>query len=151
MAQQPTQVTYRVARVIAAALPTGVLLFWGVAWFITGGGRRALLPSSPLPADTAFWIWGATAVAGLAGALFLRTRVVQAVEQATRMGGRLRTETIAQNQALLMIAWALLEVPGLIAGVFFLLLAARNLLWAAALFYLVGVALTFPRPEWYGE
>ncbi len=151
MAQQATQVSYRVARVIAAALPMGVLLFWAVSWFLTRGGRTAILPTAPFPAGTAFWIWGATAVAGFAAALFLRGRVMQATEQATRMGGRLTSETIGQNQVQLMIAWALLELPALIAGVFFLLLATRDLLWSAALFYLLGVALTFPRPEWYGE
>ncbi len=44
---------------------------------------------------------------------------------------------------------ALLEAPALLSGVFFLLFALMPILWAAVPVYLLGVAVTFPRAEWF--
>lgn len=149
---QPTKpIDYRTSSMIAGALPMGVLLFWVVGWFVTEGGRTGLLPpSSSLSPQLAFWIWGISALVALAGALALRARVVRTVEVARRREGRVPPDLIMQLHPTLMAAWALLEAPALMAGVFFLLLAAREILWPAAVLYLLGVALTFPRPEWFG-
>ncbi len=113
--------------------------------------RTGLLQSSsPLSPQVAFWIWGVSALASLAGALALRARVVRMVEGARQREGRVPRDLMVQLHPTRLGAWALLEAPALMAGVFFLLLAARDILYPAAVLYFLGVALTFPRPEWFG-
>ncbi len=148
---QPTRpIDYRTSSLIAGALPAGVLLFWLIGWFVTQGGRVGLASVEGMAPRLAFWIWGISALGALAAALALRARVVRAVDDARGREGRVPPGLMAQLHPTLMIAWALLEAPALMAGVFFLLLAAREILWPAAVLYLLGVALTFPRPEWFG-
>lgn len=40
MATIPAQANLRTARIIAAALAFGVITFWLIIWFLTGGGVR---------------------------------------------------------------------------------------------------------------
>ncbi len=136
----------RTARVIAGALPTGVVLFWIVGWIVTKGGTVGVAPEA-LDHDPALWLWSAAALAGFAGALFFRGRALQVVEAAA--GRPPSPATAAQVQGNLLVAWALLELPALLSGVFFLLLATSSILWGAVPVYLIGVAVTFPRPEWF--
>ncbi len=137
----------RMARIIAASLPTGVALFWAVAWVVTKSGSVGVAPQA-LGADPALWLWSAVALAGFAGALLFRGRASEIAERAASRPWS--AQSAAQVQTNLLVAWALLEAPALLSGVFFLLLATPRLLWGAVPVYLLGVAVTFPRPEWFG-
>ncbi len=141
-----SQAALRTARLIAAALPTGVVLFWIVGWVVTKRGTLGVAPQA-LAHDPALWIWSAAALAGFVGALFFRGRAVQVAEAAA--GRPPSPATALQVQGNLIIAWALLEAPALLSGVFFILLATTPILWGAVPVYLVGVAVTFPRTEWF--
>ncbi len=140
------QAPLRTARMIATALPAGVVLFWIVGWIITKGGAAGIIGEA-FARDTILWIWSAVALLGFAGALFFRGRAVQVAEAAA--GRPPSPATAGEVQATLIVAWALLEAPALLSGVFFLLFALTPILWAAVPVYLMGVAVTFPRAEWF--
>ena len=92
------------------------------------------------------------ALGGFLAALVFRGRAVDAAAGRRPPGGRSDVVgSAAQVQAQLIIAWALLEGPALLAGVLFMLLASQPLLSAAAVVYGIGVAMTFPRAEWFGD
>lgn len=140
----------RSARVIAAALAGGVVMFWIIAWVVlTGGGRVGLSPEA-VPSETALWIWAAAALAGLAGALIFRGRALAAGGTASRADrGPLSPKEAGSVQTNLIIAWALLEGPALLSAVFFSLLAEPGILWPGIAVFALGMALTFPRAEWF--
>jgi len=127
---------WRSARVIALALPAGVLVFWVIAWFLTNAGERGLSPGL-LRGDVATWTWAVVALAGFLGAFVFRGRALQAADPSRVL-------------STLIVAWALLEGPALLGGLLFLLLAANGILLGAACVYAMGLVLTFPRAEWFG-
>lgn len=138
-----------VARIIASALAGGVVLFWIVAWVLTGGGQEGLAPDLALSPQLLFWLWAVVALCGFAGALVFRSRAVRAVESSRSPRGTEGARPgAAQVQTNLIVAWALLEGPALLGGVFFLLIASWQVLSTAALLYGIGLVLTFPRAEW---
>jgi hypothetical protein len=147
--EQRLDLALKVSRIIAGALAGGVLLFWIFTWVLTGGGQEGFEPGV-LPPRLAFWLWAAVALGSFAAALVFRGRAVQA-------GGPSRAPgedeggpaPAARVQTNLVIAWALLEGPALMAGVFFLLIASLQILSTAILVYGIGMALTFPRAEWF--
>src|SRR5688500_3018336 len=106
------EASFKTARMIAIALATGVVMFWLVAWLLTDGGRTPISPDA-FDASLGFWVWAA-ALAGLFGALSFRRKALQSVDAV---------------QPNLIIAWALLEGPALLAGVAFLLSGARTILF----------------------
>lgn len=124
------------SRIIASSLPLGVVAFWAIAWFMTEGGSTGWNPDA-LPGALALGVWAAAAVAGFAAALLFLRRATEGPGPAETSG--------------LIIGWAALEGPALLAGVFFLLLGDVRLLLAAGAVYLVGVVLTFPRAGWFTE
>lgn len=148
--QQRLQPSLRTARIIAGALPGGVVLFWIVGWVITGGGQAGTVLEALSP-EQAFWLWVVAALVGFSGALFFRNRALRVVEGFARDGEGPAIEMVGAVQTNLIIAWTLLEGPALLSGVFFVLLAMKQVLWIAVPLYLVGVILTFPRVEWFGE
>lgn len=137
------------ARLIALALLMGVLLFAGAAVWMTDPGAI-----EPLDAETARWMvlgWGAVAVACAAGWYVLRRK---AVEQQTSTRG-LRdihhgdVEGPGPTFGLLVAAWALAEAIG-ITGVTVALLTGRiEPLVGGVLGTTLGIALSWPRPEWF--
>ncbi len=137
------------ARLIALALLMGVLLFAGVAVWMTDQGAV-----EPLDAETARWMvlgWGAVAVVCAAGWYLLRR---QALERLTSTRG-LRdihhgdVEGPGPAFGLLVAAWALAEAIG-ITGVTVALLTGRiEPLVGGVLGTALGVALSWPRPEWF--
>lgn len=144
---EQSQVALRTARMIAAAMPAGVVLFWAIGWFLTNGGETGLSPRAFSP-GAALYIWAAAALAGVAGSLAFRGRALRAIEgDAARPPS---PATLGQVQGSLVIAWALVEAPALLAGVFFLLVGTKPLLLGAAAVYLLGLVRTFPRAEWFG-
>jgi hypothetical protein len=149
--EQTAQQRLRVPRIVAGACAAGVTVVWVVGWILTAGGRAGLAGSAALPAEFGLGIWAATALAGVAGALFLRSRTVQLRAGARDAGvPALSDESLVRAQAGLIVAAALLEGPALVSGIFFLLIGARLILWAGVAVYLVGLVMTYPRAEWFG-
>jgi hypothetical protein len=122
------------SRIIAAALPLGVAVFWAVAWVLTEGGSRGWSPDA-MSGKLALAVWGAAAFACFTAALLFVRRAVEGPGPA--------------EASSLVVAWALLEGPALLAGVLFLLLGDLRLLAAAGVVYVVGLVLTFPRAAWF--
>lgn len=137
------------ARIIAVALASGVAVFWIVGWVWTEGGRVGIAPET-LALNVALWILAGALATGLLAALAVRGRVVAMVEEALRAERALSAQEIGAVQTNLIISWTLLEVPALLSGVLFLLLAETAILGLAVPVYALGVALTFPRSEWFG-
>lgn len=140
------------ARLIALSLTFGVILFWVVGWVVTGAGTEGLASGGELSPGLLFLIWVALAIPGFAAALVFRGRALSALSGEAGGGGTGTSgdpTSVAQTQ--LIIAWVLLEGPALAGGVFYLLTAEGQFVLAGALVFLVGMAITFPRREWYEE
>ena len=138
----------RSARIVLLAMPVGVVLFWAVAFVMTRAGIAPLAPEA-FDARTAATIWTGLALAGLGGALFMRNLAVSRSEEARRTG-QPEGVRLGALTSQLIIAGALLEAPGLLAGIIYLYLGLDAVLVYAAPIYLLGVALTLPRAEWFG-
>jgi hypothetical protein len=136
-----------VARVIALALPLGVLAFWVIAWVMTDGGARGRAQGG-LDPRLAFWAWAALALGGLGAALVLRGRAVAIAEESARAGAA--GARAGEVQTALVMAWALLETQALLAGVLLLAFGLEQIVVYAGIVYGVGLLLTFPRAEWWG-
>ena|SRR5690606_14780751 len=137
-----------VGRILASALASGVLVFWVVGWVLTGGGAAGIAPEA-LPPRVALLVWAAVAVPSFGAALVFRGRALRVTERPAGGSGDDAAERAAHVQTNLVIAWALLESAALLAGTLFLLIGTRELLLAAVPVYLLGVAVTFPRADWY--
>jgi hypothetical protein len=140
----------RSARLIAIVLSAGVVMFWIIAWVVlTEGGRGGMAPGA-ISRELALWIWGATALAGLAAAMLFRGRALDVAGTASRAEpAPLSAEEAGAVQTNLIIAWALLEGPALLSAVFFSMLADAQILWLGAAVFAGGMALTFPRAKWF--
>ncbi|MEX2528675.1 MAG: hypothetical protein WEA09_13665 [Gemmatimonadota bacterium] len=125
------------ARVLAGALMSSPILLWVAGWVLTEGGTRPMLEPGSLSPSLAFVIWAAVALPAFAAALALRSRA----EALAKRPGRALTY--------LLVAWALLEGSALLSGVFFVLLAIPRFIWTGALVFLLGMAFTFPRADWF--
>lgn len=141
---------FTTARIIAASLAGGVALFWILGWVLTGGGTEGFTPEV-LPQDIAFWISFGALVVGFAAALTFRNRAVSLVWGPGRNAGASGTPDGGAVQTNLIISWAMLEGPALLCGVLFLLVADHRILWIATPVHALGVVLTFPRAEWFGD
>jgi|GEM_PF-1357859 len=150
MGGEPAQPGLATARILAIALPAGVTMFWIVGWVLTGGGSEGIAPDA-LSSEAALWILVGALVVGFAGALVFRGRAVGVSESPGRTDRELAVEEADSVQKNLVICWALLEAPALLSVVLFLLLAENLLLWVAVPAYALGVLVTFPRGEWFGE
>ncbi|HEX7118411.1 MAG TPA: hypothetical protein VF212_06465 [Longimicrobiales bacterium] len=148
--QQSTQPHLRDARIVAGSLAAGVALFWIVGWLKTSGGEVGIAPDA-VTAELAFWIWAGAAILGFAAALAFRGRALRIVERSTGEESGPPIGELRAVQTNLVISWALLEGPALLSAVFYLLTASERILWAAVPVYAIGVAVTFPRAEWFGE
>ena len=111
------------ARIIAGSFVLGVVLFWVVVWVVRSAGGRSGEGVTPT-AELQFWIWAAVALTNLAGALFFRGRALQVVEGRQTGSGPPGAESLTRVQANLISAWALVEAPAILAGVFFFLSGA---------------------------
>lgn len=149
---RPTQASpLQVARIIGAAMPIGVIALWLVAWFVSRGGAEPMWNES---VDDGVALLGLTALmlAALVGALVMRARVVRMVEEAQRDArGEARATLPARVSQTLIIAWGLLEMPALASGVALLLLGLEQVILYVAPLYFLGIALTYPRAEWFGQ
>ena len=138
------------ARILAAALAAGPVLLWAVAWLLVRAQGGGLAASAPLTTRAALSVWGVAAVLGFGGALLLRSRAERRVVEARRSGDVDRIAAACDRvQALLIVAWALLEGPAVLAGALYLMLGDSQLILAAFPVLAFGMLLTFPRPEWF--
>lgn len=140
------------ARVLAVALAAGPVLLWIVAYVVVTARGGGLAASAPLTTGAALSAWGVAAVLGFGGALLLRSRARARARAARRSGDPEEVARASDRvQALLLLAWALLEGPAVLAGAFYLMLGDAQLIVAAVPVLAFGVLLTFPRPEWFPE
>lgn len=141
----------RSARVVVGALLAGPLAFFGLASFLIGHFGGGMLPAdAELTPGQAFWIWVAIAIGCFVPALMLRSRVVSRVEASRFVSDPVEaSEALGEIQTYLVIAGALIEMPALLGGVFFLLYAASDFLWVGLAVLAVGAAVAFPRAEWF--
>ena len=138
------------ARILAVALAAGPVLMWIISWFVLRASGGGLASDAPLTPGAAMSAWGIAAVLGFGVALLLRSRAQEAAREALGASG-VEEAAPAQDrvQVLLVLAWALLEAPAVLAGAFYLMLGDTDLIVAAAPVLAFGVLLTFPRPEWF--
>ena len=134
-------------RTIALAMPFGVLSFWVVSLAL----RSAQEPGPILGLDPGVVVNLVLGLmlAALVTALMLRVRAVAEGEVVRREGAH-EPARLAGLRSKLIVSWALLEAPALLAGVVHFLSGVEPVLWWVGPVYLIGVALTFPRAEWYG-
>jgi len=137
------------ARVVALAMALGAVLLWVVAWFIVGREGSGMARTAFLGPRAALELYGLAAAGGLLGALALRGRAVRAGREARRSGEEGPWAAAARVQGGLLVAWALLEGPGVLAGVFYLLFGYRRIVLLAVPVLAIGFVLTFPRREWF--
>jgi hypothetical protein len=101
------------ARIIHAAMVTGVLLFWGVAWYV---GEARSMPSSALPDRRVLYVALFLMAAVLfAGAAFAARRIP------TPAAGTTQDEWWQANLGRAIVVWALVEAPALLALVAYFL------------------------------
>lgn len=131
----PRQDPFQITRLIVLVLAGGVFMFWLVAWVLTDGGAAGLQPDV-LAGSLALVVWAAVALPAFGGALYFGRRA--AIEG-------------AQAQTFTIVAHALLEGPALLGGVFFLLLGTTPVVWVALPVYVLGLALTWPSPDWFTD
>ena len=141
----------KTARVLAAAMTFGVVALWVAAWLVSKGGRTPIVPEQSLSELTALILWGALAAAGFAGALVMLRGAAALAESERASGQSVAAATSATIQTRLIIAWALLEGPGLLGGIALLCFGMRAVLFTAIVVFLLGMALTAPRAEWFGQ
>jgi hypothetical protein len=137
------------ARILAASLAMGAVVFWIVGMVVTGGGGEGISPAIA-PTGLALAILLVAFAVGTAGALVFRGRAAGIGENADRLDRAMTAQEMAAVQSNLVVSWALIEAPALFSGVFFLLLGEIVILGLAVPIYAAGVALTFPRAEWFG-
>ena len=101
------------ARIIHAALVLGIMMFWGVAWFI---GRAATMPVSALPDRRVLYL-----------GLFLISAVLfgAAMYTASRLTpprpGTSQDDWWRANLGRVILVWTLVETPALVGTVAYVL------------------------------
>lgn len=133
-------------RIIGGSLGAGVTLFAGVSWLL----NRQEGPRPPTADPTLlFNVWLAVAVgAMLAAILFWRARVEPLLDERVTRDERLRRA--GELQTNVVIVWALMEAPALLAVVVYYLydLALAGVLGVALMW--AALAVTWPKREWFG-
>ena len=120
------------ARIVAAGMMTGVVVLWLSVGFVLKRPTTAL----PVSETVAAVGYAVIALAAMTAAFVIQRNAVDQTSQAA----------VYQR---LVIAWTLLEVPAIFAGVCSLVFGARTLLAGAALIYFAGMFKTFPRADWF--
>jgi hypothetical protein len=137
-------------RIIGASLGVGITLFAGVSWVVhQQGGPVASLPLDPdLVANLLLLV---TVVALAASIVLWRVRVAPLLERGRRGSGDPDgAELGAELQSRIILCWALVEAPAMLAViVYFLQGSAWAGLFGVALIW-IALGLTWPKREWFG-
>jgi hypothetical protein len=136
----------RVSRILGMSLLFGVLLFAGIVYVLTGSG-------SAIDGGEADWQF-------LIKAWYVVAAVLVAAWYLLWRKATCHTESPASRPAaggpervirLLIIAWAMLEGAALLGVTVALLTGQRSMLTAAVVLMLAGMAVSFPRAEWFAS
>lgn len=146
----PRQSAFQVTRIVASALAIAVGALWCVAWVLTDGGALGIDPDSISDAD-ALIAWASIALPGFAGALYFRSRAAASAERRPSPADRPDAAKHRRAQSSAIVAQALLEGPAVLGGVFFMLIGTSPVVAVALPVYLLGLMLTWPQREWFGE
>jgi hypothetical protein len=150
MTRMPRRSGFQGTRLVVFGLAVGVGGLWGVAWVLTDGGVLGISPGI-ISGDAALLAWAAVGLPGFAAALYFRGRAAAVRQPGTSSSDSPTTADHRYAQTCGIIAHALLQGPALLGGVFFLLLGASPVVRVALPVYLLGVMLTWPQREWFGE
>jgi hypothetical protein len=147
MATQSVDQVFKTSALITRALILGQLLFGAVAWFITDKGAGA---SDPDLVNKLTYVWFGLIVVGVLGAFVLQQRIGGIAGSPTSLqkirDGQL---TPAQVQSQIVVMWGLLEAPGLLGIVIFLLSGSLPVLLAALGYVVLCAVVFFPRRVWF--
>lgn len=150
--EQTTVPRFASGRIVYFALLQGVVLIWAIAYFLTSGGAAPFGDGFPISTPSLIILYLLSAVGGLAAALHFR-RKSRAIHESARSTGAAAPsgEAVAQIQTNMIISWAILEGAAIVGAVLFLIAGPMEILYTAAVIYVIGLVLTAPRREWYGE
>lgn len=137
--------TLLAARIIAAAMLLGVVIFAVVAWFFLGDAFGTVDPDG---ASLLYAIWVGSTVAGIGGWWFFRNRAMDATTARFR-AGKEPGEVAVVVLRRLIVAWALLEAVALFGIVVYGLTGRTTALLASLLLMGFGVAVTWPQDAWF--
>lgn len=137
--------TLLAARIIAAAMLLGVVIFAVVAWFFLGDAFGTVDRDA---ASLLYAVWVGVAVAGIVGWSFARRKAMDATTGRSRAGVE-PGEAAAAALRRLIVAWALLEVVAMFGIIVYGLTGRTTALLASVLLMGFGVAVTWPRSEWF--
>ena len=137
--------TLLAARIIAAAMLLGVVVFAVVAWLFLGD---AFGPVDREGASVLYTIWVVTAVAGIGGWWYFRRKAMDATTARSRTGME-PGEVAAAVLRRLIAAWALLEAVALFGIIVYGLTGRTTALLASVLLMGLGVAVTWPQEAWF--
>ena len=147
MATQSVDQVFKTSKLITRALILGQLLFGAVAWFVTDKGAAA---GDPNLINKLTYVWFGLIIVGVIGAFFLQQRIgAIAGSPANLEKIRAGQLTPAQVQSQIVVMWALLEAPGLLGIVIFLLSGALPVLLAALGYIVLCAVVFFPRRVWF--
>src|SRR5690554_5287365 len=146
MAQRPTPELLR-ARVIYMAMIFGVVLMWIVIFVVLSGMNES---ESILDGTIALLLVIVISLGAFAAALFFRSRAAAAAGTAGSAPNQSQKDVSAVYTNLI-VAWALLEGPALMAAVLFMLTNTTAVLLVGAVVFLTGYWMTFPKAEWFED
>ena len=147
--KSPSTPNIQTARIICGALMGGVVLFWAVAFAVSAG--QGLGAELPLDSTVLLAIVLAISLGAFGAAFVFRSKAVRAATGTARSNSQASTADSSGVLTNLIIAWALLEGQALMAGVLFMLTGNATYLIIPALVFIIGFAVTFPRPDWFAR
>lgn len=137
--------TLLAARIIAAAMLLGVVIFAIVAWFFLGDAFGRVDSGA---ASLLYVVWVGVAVAGIVGWSFARRKAMDATTARSRTGVEPGEASVVVLRRLI-VAWVLLEIVAMFGIVVYGLTGRTTALLASVLLMGFGVAVTWPQEEWF--
>ncbi|MGH7474892.1 MAG: hypothetical protein ACRELD_01245 [Longimicrobiales bacterium] len=139
----------RLVRIICYALGGGALLFAALALSLEASGRVPL-EEPPLDPVLLLLMWAGVTLAAIAAAAVALQGPTHWHENAT-IRERARNGTLRARDLMnrLVIGWALLESVALLGITVFLLSGQRVALYVGLGAFLLGLARTYPKDEWF--
>ena len=150
----------REGRLAATVVSVWNVFPWALGLFLTRGGQAGVMDGALLPDHVATGLVAAIMLGALGVALVLRRRALRAAglaESRARSQGSAIRETMVRREdarkkmkSFLLYAWGTLGMAMFFCGVIFIVMATPLMLPIALSLFAAGVALTFPRAQWYG-